>query len=54
MQDFRGEISDAYDSATKEEIKEDIKEMADIIYNEEDKHKREFLVRILVNIVKML
>ena len=39
---------------TKEEIKEDIKEMADIIYNEEDKHKREFLVRILVNIVKML
>ncbi|WP_462427957.1 Ppx/GppA phosphatase family protein, partial [Fusobacterium varium] len=54
MQDFRGEISDAYDPATKEEIKEDIKEMADIIYNEEDKHKREFLVKILVNIVKML
>lgn len=54
MQDFRGEISDAYDPATKEEIKEDIKEMAEIIYNEEDKHKREFLVKILVNIVKML
>lgn len=54
MQDFRGEISDAYDPATKEEIKEDIKEMVDIIYNEEDKHKREFLVKVLVNIVKML
>ena len=54
MQDFRGELSDAYDPATKEEVKEDIKEMADIIYNEEDKHKREFLVNILVNIVKML
>lgn len=54
MQDFRGEMADAYDIATKEEIKEDIKTLADIIYQEEDKHKREFLVEILVNLVKML
>lgn len=54
MQDFRGEIADAYDIATKEEIREDIKTLADIIYQEEDKHKREFLVEILVNLVKML
>lgn len=54
MQDFRGEMADAYDIATKEEIREDIKTLADIIYQEEDKHKREFLVEILVNLVKML
>ena len=54
MQDFRGEMTDAYDIATKEEIREDIKTLADIIYQEEDKHKREFLVEILVNLVKML
>lgn len=54
MQDFRGEMVDAYDIASKEEIKEDIKALADIIYQEEDKHKREFLVEILVTLVKML
>lgn len=54
MQDFRGEMADAYDIAIKEEIREDIKTLADIIYQEEDKHKREFLVEILVNLVKML
>lgn len=54
MQDIRGEMADAYDIATKEEIREDIKTLADIIYQEEDKHKREFLVEILVNLVKML
>lgn len=54
MQDFRGEMADAYDIATKEEIREDIKTLADIIYQEEDKHKREFLVEILVTLVKML
>jgi len=54
MQDFRGEMADAYDIATKEEIREDIKTLADIIYQEEDKHKREFLVEILVNLVKIL
>lgn len=54
MQDFRGEMADAYGTATKIEIKEDIKTLADIVYNEEDKHKREFLVEILVNIVKLL
>ena len=54
MQDFRGEMADAYDIATKEEIREDIKTLADIIYQEEDKHKREFLLEILVNLVKML
>lgn len=54
MQDFRGEMADAYDIATKEEIRENIKTLADIIYQEEDKHKREFLVEILVNLVKML
>lgn len=54
MQDFRGEMADAYDIATKEEIREDIKTLADIIYQEEAKHKREFLVEILVNLVKML
>lgn len=54
MQDFRGEMADAYDIATKEEIREDIKTLADIIYQEENKHKREFLVEILVNLVKML
>ena len=54
MQDFRGEMADAYDIATKEKIREDIKTLADIIYQEEDKHKREFLVEILVNLVKIL
>lgn len=54
MQDFRREMVDAYDIASKEEIKEDIKALADIIYQEEEKHKREFLVEILVTLVKML
>ena len=36
----------------KEEIKEDIKVMADIIYKEEEKEKRDFLVGVLVDIVK--
>ncbi len=43
-----------YSSATKEEIKEDIKVMADIIYKEEEKEKRDFLVGVLVDIVKMM
>ena len=42
MQEFRGEIEMIYNSATKEDIKEDVKGMAEIIYKEEEKEKREF------------
>lgn len=54
MQEFRGELEMIYSSVTKEEIKEDIKVMADIIYKEEEKEKRDFLVGVLVDIVKMM
>lgn len=54
MQEFRGEIDYMYQEASKEDIKEDIKLMADIIYSEEEKEKREFLVGVLVDIVKMM
>ena len=54
MQEFRGELEFIYNSATKEEIKEDIKGMAEIIYKEEEKDKRDFLVGVLVDIVKMM
>ena len=54
MQEFRGELEMIHSSATKEEIKEDIKVMADIIYKEEEKEKRDFLVGVLVDIVKMM
>ena len=54
MQEFRGELEQIYSLATKEEIREDVKGMADIIYNEEEKEKRNFLVGVLVDIVKMM
>ena len=54
MQEFRGEIEMIYNSATKEDIKEDVKGMAEIIYKEEEKEKRDFLVGVLVDIVKMM
>lgn len=54
MQEFRGELEMIYNFATKEEIKEDVKGMAEIIYKEEDKEKRDFLVGVLVDIVKMM
>lgn len=54
MQEFRGELKYIYSSATKEEIREDVKGMADIIYKEEEKEKRDFLVGVLVDIVKMM
>ncbi len=50
MQEFRGELEFIYSSATKE----DIKAMADVIYHEEEKEKRDFLVGVLVDIVKMM
>lgn len=52
MQEFRGEIEMIYNSATKEDIKEDVKGMAEIIYKEEEKEKRDFLVGVLLDIVK--
>ena len=54
MQELRGEIEMIYNSATKEDIKEDVKGMAEIIYKEEEKEKRDFLVGVLVDIVKMM
>lgn len=54
MQEFRGELEFIYSSATKEDIKEDIKAMVDVIYHEEEKEKRDFLVGVLVDIVKMM
>lgn len=54
MQDFKGELTTLYQDATKEEIREDVKTLADMIYLANKKVKREFLVGVLRHIVKMM
>ncbi|WP_410208357.1 hypothetical protein [Fusobacterium sp.] len=54
MQDFKGELTALYQDATKEEIREDVKTLADMIYLANKKAKREFLVGVLRHIVKMM
>lgn len=54
MQDFKSELTELYQDASKEEIKEDIKTLADMIYLENNQIKREFLVGVLRHIVKMM
>ena len=54
MQDFKGELAVIYQGATKEDIREDIKILADLIYSAENKAKREFYVGALRYIVKLM
>lgn len=54
MQEFEGELLIIYQDATKEEIREDIKSLADIIYSEDIQIKRDFLVGVLRRIVKFM
>ncbi|MGL4402551.1 MAG: hypothetical protein ACRCTS_02320 [Fusobacteriaceae bacterium] len=54
MEQFSGDLQNIYAEVSKEDIKEDVKILLDNIYHSEDDGHKEFVLGVLLQLVRMI